>query len=116
MSRDESRGTQPNWEPTPPSASGWPKAETRTRPGLTKLAIHQLEKCPNCEVGLRSQSCWVRRAVAVRGRQYRLSEAEKELLITLGLFRSISVADLLAYLYACQPRQLGRDLRSLKGQ
>ena len=116
MSRDDSRGTEPHWEPTPQSTSGWCKAETRTRPGLSKLAIHQLEECPNVEVGVRPQSCWVRRAVAVCDRQYRLSEAEKELLFTLGLFRSISVADLLAYLYASQPRQLGQDLRSLKGQ
>jgi hypothetical protein len=116
MSRDDSRGTQPHWEPTPPSTSGLSKAETRTRPGSNQLAIHQLEGRSKGDVGLRSQSCRVRRAVAVRGRQYRVSEAEKELLFTLALFRSIAVADLLACLYDSRSRQFGQDLRSLKGQ
>lgn len=116
MSRGGSRGDRPDWDPTPPSPPPLPDVENFVRGTSAKLAEPRLGVRPEAAPRLASVLDRVRNTVLVSERKYRISEAEQELLTTVGAFRAVAVSDLLAYPYARNPRQFGQDRRSLKGQ
>ncbi len=116
MSRGGSRGDQPDWDTTPPTAPQLTDVENFVHGSSAKLAEPRLGTRPEADPQLPSRPDRVRNTVLVRERKYRISEAEQALLTTVGAFRAVAVNDLLAYPYASNPRQFGQDLRSLKGQ
>ena len=116
MSRGSSRGDRPEWDLTPQSAVRSPGVDHFAHGNFAKPAHRgpgvRLEAGPRLASGLDR----VRNTVFLRERKYRISQAERALLGTVGTFRAVAINDLLTYQYAVNHGQFGQDLRSLKGQ